>query len=548
MRTRTSLQGTRSRRSTRRLRMVAACAVLALGLAACGSGGANTGNASANGSGIPVDGGTLVAALSGDPQSLDVAQNSGALTIYVGQNIFEQLFAYDKALVPRPMLAESYTMSGDGLTYTIPLRKGIKFHNGQPMTAADVVASLQRWETVSGTGKLVAKNVASLTATNDSTVKIVLNQPRYSLISDLAGYIQAAIIVPADIAKAAADKPMADNQIIGTGPFKLAEYVHGQRVVLEKNPDYTPLNKDWGGFAGAKKAHFDKIEFRFVSDPTQQLNGLKTGQFQWAQSVSPDQYEIVKGDPALNAQVSDTGLISTVLLNHNGKSAFTDLKARQAMNMLIDKKAMSTAAFGPEILWTPLSGSMVFSIDKPMYSEAGSDVYKAYNPQMAKQLFAEAGVTASTPIRITTTQTYPQYYQMAVVMQAELKKIGLTAEVNVYDFPTMIDKLTSAPTSWDISMTGFSGIVGAPSQILYLTPTWPGEYRSGKMDALLAQYNKSKTAEEAAQVVNQVQQTIWDEIPVIAIAPNKSLLVSRSKVQDLSGFRPGIFWNAYLAK
>jgi peptide/nickel transport system substrate-binding protein len=545
MRNRTPLWPRRSHRYTR-LRLAAVGTALALGLAACGSG--DGGGDSAEGSSTPVDGGTLVAALAGDPQTLDVAQNSGALTIYVGQNVFEQLFQFDETLTPRPMLAEDYTMSDDGLTYTVPLRKGVKFHNGQEMTADDVVASLERWELVSGPGKLVAQDVDSITATDDSTVEIVLNKPRYSLISDLAAYVQAAIIVPADIAKAAGDQPMSDDQIIGTGPFKLAEYTHGQRVVLEKNPDYKAIDEDWGGFAGAKTAHVDKVEFRFVSDPTQQLNGLQTGQFHWAQSVSPDQYEAIKDDPALNVEVTDTGLISTVLLNHNAQSPFNDLRARQAMNMLIDKKAMSTAAFGPDILWTPLSGSMVFSIDEPMYSEAGSDVYEKYDPDEAKKLFAEAGVTKDTPIRIATTQTYEKYYQMAVVMQAELKDIGLTAQVDVFDFPTMIDRLTSEPTSWDISMTGFSGIPGAPSQINYLTPTWPGEYRSAKMDGLLAQYNEATSADEAYKIVEQIQQTIWDEIPVIAVSPNKSLQVSSSKLKDLSTFRPGVFWNTYLSK
>jgi peptide/nickel transport system substrate-binding protein len=402
---------------------------------------------------------------------------------------------------------------------------------------------------VSGNGKLVAADVASWTATDESTVQIVLTKSRYSLINDLAGYIQGAIIVPADVAAAAGGRPMTDEQIIGTGPFKLAEYAHGQRVVLEKNPGYVSREeKDWGGFAGAKQAYFDRIEFRFVPDPTQQLNGLQTGQFHWAQAVSPDQYDVIKDHPALNVTTSAGGLINTVLLNHNAASPFADLKARQAMNMLIDKQAMSTAAFGPEVLWSPLRGSMVLDVNKPLYSDAGTDVYEKFDIDEAKRLFAEAGVTPEAPIRIATTQTYPKFYQMAVVMQAQLEKIGLAAQVDVFDFPTMIDRLTSDPTAWDISMTGFGGTVGSPSQILYLTPSWPGEYRSDAMNALLAQYNESKTPEEASAVITGIQQTIWDEIPVIAIAPNKTLLVSSSKVKDLSDFNQAIFWNAYLSQ
>lgn len=527
----------------RHLRVAALGAAVVLALTGCTSGG---GSGSGD-SGSPVSGGTVVAALSGDPQTLDVAQNSGALTIYVGQNIFEQLFTVDEDYQPQPMLAESYEQSDDGLTYTIKLREGITFHNGQPMTSADVVASLERWQKVSGGGKLVAEDLDSLTAIDDLTVELKLNKPRYSLISDLAGNIQAAIIAPADMVEAAGEQPMSDKQIIGTGPYKLVNYTRGQKITLDRFDDYVSRDEtDRGGYGGAKKAYIDQIEFRFVPDATQQLNGLQTGQFQWAQAVSPDQYETIKESPALNVDVSSGGLVNTVMLNHNADSPFSDLKARQAMNLLIDKKAMAQASFGPDVLWAPLKGSMVLDVDKPMYSEAGTDVYEAFDPAEAKKLFAEAGVTAAKPIRIATTQTYPKFYQMAVVMQAQLEKIGLKAEVDVFDFPTMIDKLTSDPQSWDISMTGFGGTVGSPSQILYLTPTWPGEYRSDDMDAALAQYNESKTPEEAAGVVEQIQQQIWDDIPVIAIAPGRTLLVSSSKLKDLSNFNQAIFWNAYL--
>jgi peptide/nickel transport system substrate-binding protein len=531
-------------RRTRLAAVLVAALALVLGLTACGRG-----SSSGAGSSTPTDGGTLVGALSGDPQTLDMAQNSGALTIYTAQNVFEQLFIVDKTFTPRPMLATGYDVSQDGLTYTIPLRQGVKFHNGKPMTADDVVASLQRWEQVSGGGKLVAADVASLTAKDPATVQIVLKARRYSLINDLANYIQGAIIVPADIAKAAGTKPMSDDQIIGTGPYKLQNYAHGQRVILERNPDYSSLDeKDWGGFAGAKHGYFDKIELRFVPDPTQQLNGLQSGQFQWAQAVSPDQYTTIKDNKSLNVTVSDGGQVNTVLLNHNGASPFANLAARQAMNMVIDKKAMATAAFGPDVVWSPLTGSMVLSVDKPMFSDAGNDVYSKFDLDGAKALFAQAGVTPDKTIRIATTQTYPRFYQMAVVMQAQLQKIGLKAQVDVYDFPTMIDRLTSQPTSWDISMTGFGGTIGSLSQALYLTPTWPGEYRSEAMNALLAKYDQSTSPDQAAAVVTQAQQLIWQEIPVIAISPNRNLMVSSAKVKDLSTFNPAIFWNAYPSK
>jgi peptide/nickel transport system substrate-binding protein len=518
-------------------------AIAAVTLTACTSSG--RGSAGSTSSGAVKTGGTLVAALAGDPGTLDVAQNSGALTIFVGQNIFEQLFAMDKTSKPRPQLASGYVKSADDLTYTISLRTGITFQNGQAMTSADVVASLLRWEKVSGTGQSVGADVVSIAASGPDKVVITLKHPRYSLISDLAGNIQAAIIVPASDATAAGTKPMADSETIGTGPYKLKSYVHGQKIDLVKFTGYKPRTEDWGGLAGAKAANINTLEFRFVSDPTQQLNGLESGQFQWAQAVSPDTYDTIKTNSALNVQVSDTGQVYTFLLNHNAASPMSKLPARQALNMLIDKTAMATAAFGPKVLWSPLEGAMVLPSDGPLYSTAGENVFNTHDTAKAKQLFAEAGVTSSTPLRIYTTQTYSFFYQMAVVLQAELKSIGLNAKVEVYDYPTMNDRLTSDKTSWDISMAGFGGNVGSPSQILYLSPSWPGQYTSTKMTSLLSAYDNAQSDAQAKQIGGEIQQTIWDEIPVIAVAPSRFLLVSSSTLKNMSGYFPGIFWNAY---
>lgn len=535
----------RSRANTG-LKAAAIAAAVALAIAGCGSGGSTT-TSSSGASGTPTKGGTVVAALSGDPQTLDMAQNSGALTIRVSMNIFEQLFALDKDYQPTPMLADSYKKSTDGLTYTIKLRSGVKFQNGDPLTAKDVVASLKRWEQVSGTGKLTAKDVASIDAQDDSTVVINLNKPRYSLLGDLAYNVQAAIIVPASIAEAAGTSPIADDKIVGTGPYKVKSYQHGQSVVLTRYDGYKSRDDKSSGVAGAKTAYVDNIDFRFVSDPAQQLNGLKSGQFQWAQAVSADEYDALKSDPTVDATVSPTGLVATVLINHNANSAFKDLKARQGLNMLIDKEAMSQAAFGPKVFWSPLDGAMVFSVDKPMYSEAGKDIYQKHDEKAAKKMLEDAGLSSAKPIRIFTTQTYPKYYQMAVVLQAELEKVGLKANVQVYDFPTMISKLTSNPTEWDISFTSFSGTVTSPSQVLPLTPTWPGEYKSDKLNALLDQYGASKDAAEAKGIVDKIQQLVWDDLPVISVAPNKTFMVNSKKLKDVSPFTQGIFWNCYLS-
>ncbi|PRZ42821.1 peptide/nickel transport system substrate-binding protein [Antricoccus suffuscus] len=526
------------------IRRSAAIAVIAsIAITGCNATGGSANDAPSS----PVQGGAVVAALSGDPQTLDMAQNTGSLTIRVAINIFEQLFVIDKNYQPAPMLASGYEKSADGLTYTIKLRSDVKFHNGDRMTAGDVIASLKRWQLVSAVGKSVAKDVASIASTDPQAVTITLHQPRYSFIDDLAATTQPAIIVPAAVAEEAGTSPIADDKIIGTGPYKLKEYKHGQSVVLVRFDGYSSRDDTSSGLAGAKKAYIDTIEFRFVPDPAQQLNGLKSGQFQWAQSVNADEYEALKNSPNLKARVADSGLVATILINHSADSSFSDLKARQALNMAIDKKAMAQASFGPKEFWSPLSGALVFSVDKPMYSQAGKDIYETFDPKKAKKLFEAAGVTANKPIRLVTTQTYPKYYQMAVVLQSQLEKLGLKTDMQVYDFPTMISKISTDSSNWDISFSAYNGTVTSPSQVLPLAPNRPGEFHSGDLDTLKAKYQISKDPAEAKKIVDQIQQLVWEELPVISVAPNKVFDVYSTSLKDVSTFTQSIFWNCYLA-
>jgi peptide/nickel transport system substrate-binding protein len=517
----------------------------ALMLSACGSGGGSADSAAGSG-GEPVEGGVIRAAIAGDPTTLDMGLNTGSLTIVPGINIFENLFAMDEEFKPQPMLAESYEVSDDALTYTITLREGVTFHNGETMEADDVVASLERWSEISATGTAAAKDIESITAPDAGTVVIELKNPRYPLIADLAGAIQGAIIIPAEVAESAGDSPIPTEDIIGTGPFEVESYTTGQGITLTRFEEYSPSEAESSGMFGAKTAYVDGIEYSFVADPNQQLNGLKAGQYDWAQSISADQYETLQNDPQLDVFTVDSSLIATVLLNHNENSVFSSLEARRALNSAIDKKAMAQASFGPEDLWSPLNGSFALPENKPMHSDAGKEVYEDFDPEAAKAVFAEMDI--DRPIRIYTTQTYPKYYQMAVVLQSALEEAGLEVDVQIYDFPTMISKLTEEPEGWDISMTAFSGAISAPAQALFLSPTWPGEYSNDVIDGLMADYNAAGSPDEAKKVVDSIQGEIWNDLPAISIAPNRTLGTKTKKLQDMGTFSSGIFWNAYLGE
>lgn len=494
--------------------------------------------------GEPVRGGVLTAALTGDPQTLDNGVNSGSLTIVVGSQIFEPLFALDATFTPRPQLAESYELSDDQLTLTITLREDVPFHNGEIMDSGDVQASLERWLQVSSSGMGQAGYISSIEAPDESTIVINLDAPSYSLVGALAGSVQQAIVLPEEIVAEVGTDLLSDDQLIGTGPYEFAEYTPGQNVRLTRFEDYASRDEqDWGGAAGAKGQYVDEIEYVFVADDAQRLNGLRTGQWNWAQTIALDEADAAREDPALTVVESATHLMPTLLLNHNDTRATNDLLVREALNLAIDKEALAIAAYGPDWLWQ-LTPGLVPPTNERMFSDVGQEVFEAYDPERAQELFEEAGVDQLT---IYSTQTYSQFYNMAVTIQAALAEIGIDVEIEIYDFPTMIDLLSSDPEGWDISMTRFSGMVTSPTEVLFLNDGWPGEYDSPELDALMADFQAAADADEAHAVVERIHEHVFADFPGLILADQSTMGVYAAQVNFPDAWTQ-VFSNAWISE
>ena len=524
---------------------------VALILAGCGAAEKQPGD---EGTASPTDGnkgGTIRAALSADSGMFDMMLNARSATVDVAQNIFEQLFAVDEKFLPQPMLADSYEVSDDALEYTIKLRQGIKFHDGSDFDSTDAKASLERWFVISTTGGLVAKDIASVDTPDPSTLVLKLKTRRYSLITDLAWFQQAAIMLPSTIAEAAGEKPLAIDQIVGTGPYKMGEYKPGQNVTVVRYADYKPVAEFQGGLAGKKEAFADEIKYIFVPDAAQRLNGLKTGQWDWVEEVDANDLKVAMADSSITVTRSANGNVNTLLLNHAPSSVFSSLKARQALNMMLDRRAIATATFGPPEFWEPLTSSWAAPWNSASYSEVGKEVFDKHDPQEAKKLFAEVGVTADKPIRIISSKSYPQMYQWAVIIQEELAQIGLKATIATYEYPTADALIREQPDAWDLSMTFFVPTWVTPGQILWLSPGWPGSYENPKVAELSAQWQSSTTPDEAHAVIDDLHRLVWSDLPVIILGMQDAPAVYSAKLKLNPSFDTKwstVLWNAQVEK
>src|SRR5262245_30677888 len=253
----------------------------------------------------PRIGGVLKVAMIGEPPTLDLHTTTATIVQQITWHVYETLFTLDKNLQPIPLLAENHTVSDGGRRYTITLRKGVKFHNGNEMTSADVVPSLQRFGKLSTPGKALWRSVEAVEATDPYTVVIHLNEPSGSLLIGIANPNSAAAIYPKEVIAAAGDAQTKD--VIGTGPYRFVEHKPDRHIKLARFKEYAARAEAPDGYGGKRTAYFDEIRFIPVPDVAVRLAGVETGEYHFGAQIKQDQYERIKNIPAIAPKILKYG-------------------------------------------------------------------------------------------------------------------------------------------------------------------------------------------------------------------------------------------------
>src|SRR2546422_10158492 len=213
----------------------------------------------------PKRGGVLRVGNLGEPPALDAHWTTASITETLTNHVYEGLYSLDASNRPTPMLAESHTVSKDGLTYTFKLRQGIKFHNGKEMTSEDVVPSLTRWGKQSIYGKALFAQVADWRSVDKYTVEMKLKEKSAIVLISLAVPNNFGAIYPKEIAEKFAPEVKA-TEYVGTGPFKLAEWKPDQYIRMVRFDDYKSRTEKPNGYGGGKTAEVDEIRFQPVPE------------------------------------------------------------------------------------------------------------------------------------------------------------------------------------------------------------------------------------------------------------------------------------------
>jgi ABC-type transport system substrate-binding protein len=448
----------------------------------------------------PQKGGTLVYGSVTEVASLDPHVYQGTAWKAINLCIYNSLLGFDKQGQPAPSLAESWE-TPDAKTIIFKLRKGVKFHKGQPFTARDVKYSLERILDPA-TGATLRSNLEGIkiTIVDDHTIKIQKDQPDVTLLSVLS--MGETSIVSEEWMKA---NPNVKIEANGTGPFILAENEPKVRVVVEHNPNY--FEKDL--------PYLDKIEFRMIKDGEARVNALKTGAVDMIDTVPWKDIDILKAQKGIKVDVAD-GEFMNLWLN-TSKEPLDDPKARQAIAYAIDRQAISEAAFFG--YGTPLYGPP--TIPGSWYYNEDLAKHFSHDPEKAKKLLAEAGYPKGFDLELLTYHGLPIYTVTAQIVQANLKEAGINVNIKLSEWAALVEKKNKG--QYDFLIYGVT--IKSPDPDVYAyyfgsaSTYWakPISFSDEKIESLLKEGRSNTDTNERKKIYHDLEKRVLELTPWVFV-------------------------------
>jgi peptide/nickel transport system substrate-binding protein len=510
--------------------LLAGLAGLVLALGACSDGNGGTGR---HRSGAPAPS-TLVVAIGGDPGALNPAVTTSGGTHPVTDQIFNGLVGLDEPLNPVPELAERWAVEDGGRTYRFSLRPGVRWHDGTRFTSADVKFTFEEalLKYHSRTRAALEGLVERIDTPDPLTVVMRLARPYGPLLQRL-DVVEASIIPRHQYAGHDLLSGAPTRRPIGTGPFRFASYAPGDRLVLERNPDYF---RD--GLPG-----LDRVVFRILPNPTTSVSALESGDVDFISSVpGPDVARLrARPDVAIAPSTGGSGgaLCQDVLIPNVTRPPFNDRRVRRAFAHAIDKPfILDRVYFGQGRVATgPISHLLAWAYTPDVRQYP-------HDPAASRALLDDAGLRARADgVRVAITFTHANTHQrLAQVLREQLKAVGITLELETLDFNAQVDRVF-VKKEFTLGLASYCN--GADPDIgvrrVYVSSNigpYPfsngAGYRSPAIDALFDEASRLIDREGRRARYVEIQQALAEDVPYFWLIDSESLRAHRT---TFTGFR-----------
>jgi peptide/nickel transport system substrate-binding protein len=467
----------------------------------------------------PKRGSTLIIARAEDVGGLDPHKQSTSSSLRAVELLYDTLFAFDKDLKIVPNLAEAWKWSEDGKTLTTTLRKNVKFHNGDPLTADDVKYSFERIldDKTFAAARAFFTDIDKTEATDANTVTFRFKRANATILAAMA-QPNAAIVSR----KFVTGGGSFNKESAGTGPFKLVRWDPGRTLTLAANKDF------W--IPGLPR--LDGVEFRTVADDTAVLAGLRARTFDFG-LINDLRVAVRAGAGNSPLTIARAPALSYhVLMLNSSRRAFSDARVRQAIACAIDRQeVLDVAALG--------EGEVTGPATPPYYRANLNDLFcYQKNWEKARQLLTDAGRASGLRFKLTLPAEDPILAAEAQDIQIQLRKAGVETDLEILEPGVFNDRWYKA--DFDAALTSPNGY---PDPDVMLAPYWQStgninriaNYRDPELDKLFEQGRATIEPEKRKPIYDQIQKKLTDAVPWVWLYSGYEYRVLQSYVK---GFTP----------
>lgn len=493
----------------------------------------------------PVRGGTLVAVSSpNEPAVLTAAFNQTGDVAVISTKIFDGLIHIGPDFKPKPELASSWDIAADGKEVRFYLRPGVKWHDGKPFTSADVKFTFDEvWMKIHPRGRSTFAAVEAVETPDPLTVVFKLRNPSGVIFSALSS--GESQILPKHVYEGTDIlKNPANINPVGTGPFRFKEWVRGDHITLERNPDY------WD----AGKPYLDQVVFRIIPDRTARYAAFATGALQYGVLGPISVIDLERAQKDDNLQVGFQGyewLGSRSSMEFNvRKPPFNDVNVRRAVAYALDLSALSkltTRGLGKPGTSPVISAhTRFYSTDVPSYP---------FDPRKAEQLLDAAGYPRKPdgnrfPVALDWLPFGEQYQRTGEFVRQSLRRVGIDVELRSQDLPRFMQRVYT-DNDFDFIVTHWASF-GDPqigttrnywSKSILKGVPWSNAsgYSNPELDKVIEDAQKAPTEEQRVQLFKQFQKIAMSDIPTYVLLENRPYSVASRRVRGLSTSSDGAY-------
>jgi peptide/nickel transport system substrate-binding protein len=489
---------------------------------------------------------TLRVVAHADVKILDPTFTTAYITRNFGYMVYDMLFGRDDKGVPRPQMVEKYTTSKNGREWTFTLRPGLKFSDGSPVTAADAVASIQRWASKDSIGRAMAASGPEWKAVSASTFTLTLKEPFGLVLDGLSkpsGF--PPVIMPERLAKLPTTSPM--TEVLGSGPFvfKRDEWVPGNKLVFVKNPYYVARSEPANYLSGSKKTVFDRVEWLYLPDANSAIAALQKGEVDYVEQVPPDYITPLRADP--NIKVAASGAWQGWMVMNQLYPPFNNPKVRQALLKAVNQERF-TAAMGYPLDMRVTYCPALFLCGGPNQTDAGADPYRTADVAKAKQLLAESGYKGEKIVLLVPTDV--TYLNALGLMAAQtMRSIGMNVDTQNMDWASIGARRAKrdAPEAggWNMYVTVAGGFdADSPVTNAYLSaacgtslPGWPCDKQ---LDELRTAWIKETVPAKRRQLLDAFQKRAYEALPYISVGQYTPAIAFRKTIKGGEKLNSGL--------